>query len=102
MAEIQAADVAVLSSANEIPSDLNASAADIDLWVEALTSAGWPRQAAEAVIDLNQDTLFVNFAIDETLGRQALYSGPHVQDSFPPSLSWPAFFNRSGVALPQV
>ena len=32
----------------------------------------------------------------------AVYSGPHVQDSFPPSLSWPAFFNRSGVALPQV
>ena len=31
-----------------------------------------------------------------------IYSGPHVQDSFPPSLSWPAFFNRSGVALPQV
>ena len=37
-----------------------------------------------------------------TIRLEEGYSGPHVQDSFPPSLSWPAFFNRSGVALPQV
>ena len=74
MAEMQAADVAVaaLPSANDSPTDLNPTAADIDRWVEALTSAGWSRQAAQAVVDLNQDTLFVNFAVDEILGRQAL------------------------------
>lgn len=52
--------------------NLSASHADLNIWIEELRSAGWSRQAAEAVIALNQDTLFVNFAVDETLGRQAL------------------------------
>jgi hypothetical protein len=29
------------------------------------------------------------------------YSGPHVQDSFPPNLSYRAHVHRSGLALPQ-
>ena len=31
-----------------------------------------------------------------------LLSGPHVQDSFAPSLSCTASFNCSGLALPQI
>ena len=52
--------------------DLSASDADLNIWIEELRSAGWSRQAAQAVVDLNQDTLFVNFAVDESLGHQAL------------------------------
>ena len=36
------------------------------------------------------------------MSAKAIYSGPHVQESLPPRVSLPAFFNRSGVALPQV
>ena len=34
-------------------------------------------------------------------GVSSPYSGPHVQDSFPPNLSCRADVHRSGLALPQ-
>jgi hypothetical protein len=54
-------------------------------------------QAGEILV---ADALYATYFLFAEL--IAGYSGPHVQDSFHPSLSLLAFFNRSGLALPQV
>ncbi len=50
-----------------------------------------------ALINLNEIVMMLE--AERSLGE--LYSGPHVQDSFPPNLSCRADVHRSGLALPQ-